>query len=349
MLPTDQKIFESLEPVLESVFAVLVGIIVAVVLIGASGYDISSSFWSLFGYPFLTESGFLQTLTYATPLILTAITFAVGIRVGVFNIGAQGMLLMGAGGVLLANIFHLPMGLHLLVAVLFAAGAGAALSAVPAILKLKRGVHEVITTIMLNWVAFYFLKFLVTWPFSHPTQGGKSFIIQPASRFSILFSGHNLTSAIFLSLALAVLVYFFLWYTKTGKHLRAAGLNRDVARNSGLNVDKLVLLAFLIGGISSGIAGAALSAGNAHIWSVYKDLSSLLGFGFAGIAVSAIGRNHPLGILPSAVFFGGLMTGILHAQLMVGLPSELIHIIIGIVILVVALPEILRMMRDWRR
>lgn len=330
-----------LPPLTKSLFAIIVGIGAGAIILIANGYDPLGAYYHLFHDSLLTKYGFLRTLAYATPLILTAITWSIGMKVGIYNIGAQGQLMIGAGATVAASTFLLPTGLHLLVAMIFAIVVGMAWAVPAALLKVKRGVHEVVSTIMLNWIGIYLLRYLVAWPLASPESAERSIEIAGSSRFPVLFEGSTLTAAIFVAIGFAILTYVILWHTRIGQHLRASGLDRESARNSGIDVTKMTIIAFMLGGAAAGLAGCTLSAGLPPAWSIYRDLGTLIGFGFEGIGVGMIGRNHPIGGIFAAVFFGSLMTGSSYMQIKMQIPSEITMIITGIIIIAVAIPAIL--------
>lgn len=328
-------------PLTKSLFAILVGIGGGVILLLVTGYDPVGAYYYLFHDSFLTKYGILRTLAYASPLILTALTWSIGMKVGIFNIGAQGQLMIGAGAAVAASTFVLPTGLHLLVAMIFAMVAGMAWAVPAALLKVKRGIHEVVSTIMLNWIGIYLLRYLVSEPLASPVSAQRSIKVAQSSRFPVLFEGSTLTAAIFVSIGFAVLVYVILWHTRIGQHLRASGLDRESARNSGIDVTKMMIIAFMLGGVAAGLAGCTLTAGQPPSWSISDRLGALIGFGFEGIGVGMIGRNHPIGGIFAAIFFGGLITGQTAMQMEMQIPSEITMIITGIIIIAVAIPALL--------
>ena len=342
------RLFKILRPFYESGFAILIGLTGAMLILWISGHDPLSILRYGLYFSLFTKSGFLRTLSYATPLILTATTWAIGMKVGLFNIGAEGGIMMGAGATIAASIFALPPGLHHLVAIIFAMGAGILLALPIAFLKIKRNVHEVVSTIMLNWIAIFFLRFLVIGPLRDPISPRRAIRIPPSSRFPILVEGSTLTAAIIVAIAFSIIVYVFLWYTKTGQHIKAAGFNQNVARNAGINVPWMITLAFIIGGAAAGLAGCALTAGLPPLWTVSEKIDTLTGYGFEGIGVAMIGRNHPIGCIFAAVFFGALLTSQSYIQIFTGVQAETAKIITGIIIMVLALPEILRIIRRKR-
>lgn len=345
-----RRFWQSLEPAWNSILAILMGLIVALLILWASGHNPLYVLHRGLGYSFFTRHGILNTLAVATPLILTAITWAIGVRAGVFNVGAEGTLMVGAGTAIAAGaLLKLPTGLHHIMVLVLAMGAGILWTVPVAYLKIKRNVHEVVSTIMLNWTATFLVSFLIVWPLRDPKWPMRSLKILPSARFQPLVGGSNLTLVLFLAIAFAVVSYALLWHTKMGQHIRATGFNPDTARNCGINVALATVVAFGIGGAAAGLAGYALTAGLPPLWSVSEKLGTLIGYGFSGICVAAIGANHPIGIILAAFFFGGILSSRSYMQMFLGVAPEITDVIAGVIILVLALPELSKIFFDRRR
>ncbi len=314
-----------------------------------SQFDPILAYGSLFRGAFGGVREFADTLALATPLILTGITFLIALRAGLFNIGAEGQLYLGTLGAVSASLFALPTGVHLFVALLFAAAVGAAWSIPVAVLKVTRGVHEVLSTIMLNWIAFWLTLFLIAGPLGDPTRAEKTISVAPTSRFPVLAAGADLTAAIFVSVAFAIFVYFFMWHTRVGYEFRSVGLNPDASRYAGISHLRATMFAFILGGIAAGMGGAFQVTGKPPTWALFGTLSNVLGLGFNGIAVAMIGRSHPIGAIFAAIFFGGLYTGARLMQATAKVPIEMVQAVIGIMIVAVAIPGALDTIRTYVR
>lgn len=345
-----QQYFAGLtRPLTEVALAIFAGLAISSVLMLIGRYNPLIAYVSLFRGAFGGVSEWASTLSYATPLMLTGVTFLVGLRAGLFNIGAEGQVYLGTLGAVSASLFTLPAGLHLLVALVFAMAVGAVWGLPAAILKATRGVHEVVSTIMLNWTAFWLTLYLVTGPLVDPQRSEKTISVAGTSRFPILVPGSELTAAIFLSVVFAVFVYFFLWHTSLGYEFRAVGFNPDAARYGGMSQLRVTILAFVLGGMAAGLAGATQVVGRPPTWALYGTLANVLQLGFNGLAVAMIGRSHPLGAIFAAIFFGGLYTGAREMQLIAGVPIEMVQAVQGIVIIAVAIPGLLEMTRQVQR
>ncbi|MFQ5793899.1 MAG: ABC transporter permease [Candidatus Bipolaricaulia bacterium] len=333
----------------EVAVASLLGLIIGAILMAIWGFNPFEAYLALFQGAFGDRYAITTTLADATPLILTGLTFAIGVRAGLFNIGAQGQMLVGAAAAVSASLFTLPPGIHILVALAFGMIAGAVWSLPASILKITRGVHEVISTIMLNWVAWFFALYAISNLLVDPSRAEKSISIVPSSRFPLLMQGSDLSAAIFASVVFAIIIYFILWHLPRGYEIRGVGLNPDASRYAGVSQWTTTNLAFVLGGFAAGLAGATQVLGRPPTFALFGDLSNLANLGFDGIAVALIGRNHPIGILFSAVFFGALTTGARLMQIQAGVPLEMVRAVQGAIIIAVAIPELLGLFNRLRR
>ena len=322
------------------------GLVIAAAVIALDGKSPLVIFKAFEGTLF-RANGLLQTLATATPLVLTGLTFALAFRCGLFNIGAEGAVFMGAGASLAVGAFlPLPPGLHLLVVIASAMAAGALWLLPVALLKAKRHVHEVVSTIMLNYIARFLLSFIIAWQLKDRTSGIGSTAtkILPSGQFPVLSS--PLTVALFLAILAALGVHFLLSQLRLGAHFRAAGYNSDAARAAGVKVERMNALAFALGGALAGLAGCALTAGLAPQFTIADDLSAVRNFGALGIAVAMIGRNHPIGCIFAAFFVATVRTARFQFQKQ-GVTPEVTDLFIGVVIFAFAFPEIHRSLASW--
>lgn len=340
-----------LRPILEMSTVLLLGLVIGGALMAIWGYDPLKAYSALFKGSFGDIFSIANTLSRATPLILTGSTFAIGVRAGLFNIGAQGQMIMGAVAALAFSTLPLPPGLLLIVALGAALLAGAIWSLPASILKVTRGVHEVISTIMLNWIAVWLAIYLIVNLLNDPQRGLRTIKASPGARFPLIFPGSDLTAAIFLSLFFALIIYFILWHMTTGFELRCTGFNPLAARYAGINPARSINLAFILGGMAAGMTGATQVLGR-FPYAITNDLSTLGNLGFDGIAVALVGRNHPLGIIGAATFFGALESGAGLMGFKAGVPLDMIRVVQGIIIFAVAVPEVWKLFRRfsfWRR
>ena len=337
-----QSINQYLNPISESILAGVIGLVIGALIMLGLGYDALAAYISLFRGSFGSEYSWAESLANATPLILTALTFAVAMRGGLFNIGAEGQLYIGALAAVSVSLIQLSAPFHLVVALLAAMIAGALWSLPVAILKLTRGVHEVISTIMLNWIARFFAFYMIAEVLMDPIRGEKTISIAETSRFARILPGTSLNYGIVVAVIAVFVVLFVLWRTTAGFELRVAGHNPESAHYAGISHRKQILRAFLLGGVLAGLAGAVQVMGRPPTYALISGLPQILDLGFDGIAVAMIGRNHPVGIIFAAIFFGGLMQGGRMMQMSPGVPLELVRIVEGVIILALAVPELKR-------
>ncbi|UCE13446.1 MAG: ABC transporter permease, partial [Candidatus Heimdallarchaeota archaeon] len=305
----------------------------------------------------LTEKRITTTLFYATPLIFTGLSVAVAFRAGMFNIGTEGQMVIGAFfsalvGFGLKNHFGIDFPDIIFILILFLAGfvGGAVWAIVPAVLK-ARGVHEVITTIMMNYIASALLVFLVgssESPFIDQGTVGTGNVspqtpkIPTSARLPLVFDrtfSRYLHWGFFIGLIVCVIIFIVMWKTKLGYEMRAVGYNPNAAKYGGINVNKNLIIVMLISGGLGGLAGATEVIGQ---WFMYLD-KSLAGYGFDGIAVAIIGGNHPFGVIFGALLFGWLQTAALVLQLPPNpIPKDIANTLKGFIVLLVAVPMVSR-------
>lgn len=286
-------------------------------------------------YP-LTES-----LVTATPYIFAGLSVALGFRCGLFNIGAEGQFFMGALGAAFVgySIKGMPWFIHLPLAVLGGALAGAIWGAIPGYLKAKFGAHEVVNTIMMNWIAFRLSDWLLTGPMMAVGFRPVTPNIQPTAELPRFFPDPlRFNWGFVLALAVAWLVYWFLFKTTLGFEIRAVGANPDGSKYAGMSVVRNFVMVMTLSGALAGLAGAAQVLGVDH-W-VGQGFSA--GYGFDAIALALLGKSHPLGVVLAAILFGILRGGATRMQSLAGIPIDIISIIQGLVIIFVAAPAIIR-------
>ncbi len=297
---------------------------------------------ALFVSVFGSAYGFGESLVYAVPLMLTGLSIAFAFRCGLFNIGAEGQYIAGsfAAAYVGFTFSHLPTPLQLLLAIIAGGLAGGLWAAFAGWLKAKRGVHEVITTIMMNHIAFYVYNFLVSDVFKAQNYQG-SHAINPdirLPRFEI-FAPSRAHYGIFIALLAAIIVYIILWKTKIGFEVRAVGLKATAANYAGIDVAKKFVIAMFISGILSGLAGGA------HLLGTMRrapSLGSFPNYGFDGIAVALIGQNHPVGVVLASLLFAFMKRGAPIMQAQAGIAKEVVSIVQASIIFFVAADQIVK-------
>ncbi|KXK12511.1 MAG: ABC transporter permease [Chloroflexi bacterium OLB14] len=284
---------------------------------------------------------FTESLVTATPYIFAGLAAAIGFRAGLFNIGAEGQFFIGAlcSAFIGYSIKDLPMIIHLPLALLGGALGGAIWGMIPGYLKARFGAHEVVNTIMMNWIAFR----LSDWLLKGPMQASNFRPVTPnvfasaeLPRFFEAPLRFNL--GFFLALLAAYLVYWFLFKTTLGFEVRSVGANPDAAKYAGMNIIKNFVLVMSLSGALAGLAGTAQVLGVDH-W-VGQGFSA--GYGFDAIALALLGKSHPVGVVLSALLFGFLRSGATNMQSVAGIPIDIISIIQGLVIVFIAAPAIIR-------
>ncbi len=338
---------EQLARLAEVVTAMAVGFLIGAIVMALSGYDPLEAYESMFYYAFGDTYCISMTLSFATPLMLTAITFAVGVRAGLFNIGAEGQVYMGALGAILVASLGIDSPLGLVLALLVGVALGVVWGLIAGVLRVTRGVHEVVSTIMLNWTAFWLVEYMRIYVLPDPHDPSKTIPVPVHARLPLLVPGTELSLAFIFALAFTVATYFLLWHTVIGYELRATGLNPEAARYAGIDVSKAMLVAFIIGGASAGLAGVCEVAGRPPHYAITTGLSNLFGLGFDGIAVSLIGMNHLIAIIPASILVGALVAGMRGMQVVAGVPFELVRVVQGVIIVALATPGLVRMIRLW--
>lgn len=327
----------------KTIIAGVIGFAVGAIIMLLYGYDPISAYSALFGGAFGDLYSFSESLANATPLMLTALTFAIGFRGGMFNIGAEGQLYLGALAAVTVSLFQLPSGIGIALSILLAVLAGAIWSLPVAILKAARGVHEVISTIMLNWISQFFAFYLIAKILVDPLRAEKTISVAEWSRLPLLVPGTSLSCGIFVALFAAIIIYLLLWRTVIGFDIRAMGHNPMAATYAGIEKWKIILFVFITGGLTAGLAGAVHVMGRPPTYAIYSGMPSIIGLGFEGLAVAMIGRNHPLGIIFAAIFFGGLLAGGRLMQLFSQVPLEMVRVVEGTVVLFLAIPELIQL------
>lgn len=284
---------------------------------------------------------FTESLVTSTPYIFAGLSVALGFRCGLFNIGAEGQVFMGALGAVYVgySISGLPAFIHLPLAILGGAFAGAVWGAIPGFLKAKFGAHEVVNTIMMNWIAFRLSDWLLNGPMQSSGFRPVTPTIKVTAELPRFFDDPlRFNWGFVLALAVAWAIYWLLFKTTIGFEIRTVGANPDAAKYAGISIVRNFVLAMCLAGALAGLAGTAQVLGVDH-W-VGQGFSS--GYGFDAIAIALLGKSHPLGVVLAAILFGTLRSGATEMQSLAGIPIDIISIIQGLVIVFIAAPGIIR-------
>lgn len=311
----------------------LVALVIAWILSQGTSASALTAFWH--GSLGTRDAILSGTLVRAVPLALVGVGLAIAFRAGVFNIGGEGQLLLGAVAATMVGLAW-PEGAGaagVVLALAAAAAAGAAWAAIAGVLRWRFGVLEVISTIMLNFVALNLVSYLVRGPLQEPTGVyPQTAMIAPAARLPRLLDDARLHAGIVLAVAASIVAWWVVRSTAAGFRLRAAGASAEAAAVTGrINVGRATFGALVTSGALAGFAGGIEVAGVTY--ALYENLSP--GYGFAAIAVAILARLNPLGVLAAAALFAALETGALGMQRDAGLPSTLAAVMEAIAILIV--------------
>jgi ABC-type uncharacterized transport system permease subunit len=294
------------------------------------------------GNPFKDITPVTETLLRATPLIFAGLAVALGFRAGLFNIGAEGQIYIGALFATAVGISFpdLPLLIHLPLAVAAGFLGGALWGFIPGILKAQTGAHEVITTIMLNYVSYLVVDLALRQVFIQlPGRDDPvSKFIVPSSTLPRLFTDERVHWGLILALLAAVAVWWLLFRSTKGFEFRAVGLNPSGARYAGININRTVVVTMMISGGLAGLAGASEILGtNLRLTPAFSPH-----WGFDAIAIALLGSSRPVGVVFSAILFGALRAGATPMQAQTGIPIDLVVVIQGLVIMFIAAPGLVR-------
>lgn len=285
-----------------------------------------------------------ETLTFATPLIAGGLGVALTFRVGMFNIGGRGQMLIAASVAgWIAFGFELPWGVHMLVALLGGVVGGALWAGIAGVLKARTGAHEVILTIMLNYVAFYLVSWMLRTPGLLQAPGSsnpKTPAMKETAVFPQLFGPqYNLHFGFVLAVLATVLVWWILSRSSLGFKFRAVGINPNAARVAGINVKGMYVYAFLISGALLGLAGVSQVLGT-----VTSGFTAGIdaGIGFDAITVALLGRSTPWGTFAAGILFGAFKAGGFSMQAAEGVPIEIVLVVQSLIVLFIAAPPLVR-------
>jgi len=314
--------------ILIPIISVICAFIVGAILIAAIGGDPGEAFTYLFKGAFGNSANFGKTLVKATPLIFTGLAATFAYRCGVFNLGAEGQFVIGAVSSIWVSVTVKGISGAPLIALSLVIGAiaGGIWGAIPGILKITRGLNEMIVSIMLNYVAVLFMGYL----YSGPLREGsvpQTEAVSDTLKLGRIF-GSNVHVGFVIAIVLSIVVYYFLFYTSKGFKLRAVGMNDTASMYNGFLVKKYILTAFIVSGAIAGIGGSVELHGVQ-----YRLMSGFgTGYGFDGVAIALIGQLNPIGTVLVAYLFAVLRTGANTMQVGTGMPTSVIDIIQALVI-----------------
>ena len=360
----DRRLLQSLaEPVAAIVFALLVGGIGIALfsgfVAGHSAFDVGlpiKAYQSLIS-GFASANGITSTLVYATPLALAGLGVAIGFRAGLFNIGGRGQFLIGAvGAMAVVTWIGKDAGpwITIPLALLVGASLGGFAGFIPGLLKATSGAHEVVTTIMLNYVFLFVMSWSVLGPLTLPgapqpitvdvstRNGALPILLGPDGLINFGRGGHL---GLLIALAAVPIMWFLLFRTTIGFEIRAAGANPDAARYGGMKTRRLIVLTMTMAGFMCGLAGAVTLLGVVHEMTPGYDTT----IGFDAITVALLGRSNPVGVGLAALLLGAMRAGSQAMQIQAGVPAELVDALQAIILLFLVVNVLRRLMARRKR
>jgi simple sugar transport system permease protein len=323
------------------ILAVTSALLIGFFIILASDSDAVAAYSGLYEGMIGEKSRFAETLVAMTPFVLMGLAVAVGFMTGLFNIGAEGQFYAGAmaAAVVGASFANMPLIVHLPLTIVAGAIAGLIWGAIPGFLKARFGAHEVINTIMMNYIAVKSVDYLVKNVFRDPEAGlDRTRVVAESARLPIWVTDTRLHLGFWIAIAAVFVVWWLMYKTVWGFEMRTVGANPGASRYAGMSVARNIILAMAIGGLLSGIAGTGEVIGLNH----NLPAAFTSGAGFDSIAVALLAKSNPFGIIPAAFLWGGLRNGAGLMQVRAGISRDLIDIVQALVILFVAAPQIVR-------
>lgn len=326
------KLNDVLLEIVVTFLAIFLAILTGAVVMAAFGYNPGEAYATLVKGAFGTTAAFTSTLTKSVPIMLTGLAVAVAFKCGVFNIGAEGQLLMGAlfSGIAGIYVTFLPAILHVPLTLAAAILGGMLWAFIPAVLKQKCKVNVVIGTIMMNYIAQYFVQYMILNPM-RTTEGVASQTnpLQSTAMLPKLLPSPNvLNLGYIIAIVAAFAMYYLLQHTVRGYEMRAVGINQTASRWNGINVEKNTFLALVISGALAGLAGGIEVTGT--LGKVVVGASS--GYGFNGIPVALMAHNNPIVIIFTSLLLGSMRTGSMLMQTSAGVSKNMVDMIQGLII-----------------
>src|SRR5512139_627974 len=332
--------------------AVFTALVIGGLIILISGGNPLEAYRGLIEGAFGSPKAISETFIWATPYIFAGLAVALAFKGGLFNIGAEGQLALGAlaaawlgYGLPKALGTTIPAIIHVPICVIGGAIAGGLWGAVPGWLKARFGAHEVINTIMMNYIALGLVSFLLNGPMKDPSPTNviaRTPSIAETARIGHIFSDPALRVhwGTVLAFIVAFLIWFLLWKMTVGFEIRTVGTSSGAARYAGINVGRTIILTMFLSGALAGLAGAIEVTGLNY----RHELSFALGYGFDAIAIALLGRTHPFGVVLAAILFGAMRSGATRMQFLTQIPVDIISVVQSLILLFVAADEIIRYM-----
>jgi len=346
--PTKSLLRSALDAMLVPFLAILTAVVLGGIIIASVGGNPFLAYYGLIDGSFGSAKALSETSVWATPYIFAGLGVALAFKGGLFNIGGEGQLALGAVfsavvgyalpewlGVNIPAIIHLPL------AIIVGMGMGALWAAIVGFLKAYTGGHEVINTIMMNYIALNTISFLLNGPLKDRDPNNviaRTPLIAESARIPIIFEGLRVHWGFVFALLAAFLVWWLLTKTTLGFEIRTVGLNPDAAKYAGINVKRTIILTMSLSGMLAGLAGALEVTGLNY----RHELGFSIGYGFDAIAIALLGKSHPLGVVLASILFAAMRNGATRMQFLTQLPVDLISMLQALILLFVAADAIIR-------
>jgi general nucleoside transport system permease protein len=320
--------------------AVLLALLIGAIILIISGANPIQAYQALVRGSFGSPVAIQRTLEKATPLIFSGLAVAFAFKAGLFNIGAQGQLLVGAivAAFIGFSVTGLPPIIHAPLALLAGGLAGALYGAIPGALKVYTGAHEVIVTIMLNYIAINLTDFLADGPWKDPSPGNIVARTPPILASAQLPIIGNVPLGFVFAIIAAIIVWWLLFRTTLGYEIRTVGLNSSAAQYAGIRVAKTIVLTMMISGFLAGLGGGVETLG--IIGRFQPGFNA--GLGFEGITVALLAKTHPIGVIPAALLLGAMSAGSNLMQFSAGVPNQITDVITAFILFFVAADVIVK-------
>jgi general nucleoside transport system permease protein len=331
---------EMLRAAIVPVLAVLVALLIGAVIIAISGVDPLKAYGALLRGGLGNARAIGRTLEKATPLIFGGLAISLAFKAGLFNIGAQGQLLFGAilAGFVGYAITGLPAVVHIPLALLIGGLMGALWGAVPGALKAYTGAHEVITTIMLNFVAINITDYLADGPWKDRSPGNIVARTPAVAASAELPAIGSVPMGVALAVLAAIVVWWLIGRSTFGFELRTVGQNPNAAAYAGMSVRRITILAMVVSGLLAGLGGAVETLG--VVGRFQPGFNA--GLGFTAITIALLARTHPLGVIPAALLIGAMQAGASRMQFDSGVSPEIIDVVQALILFFVAADVLIR-------
>lgn len=340
----DSPLGKAIRTLLLQVISIIFGLLVGAIAIKLSGRSVVDAYTALYNGAFVGRTSLELTILNAIPLVFTGLSIALGFRAGLFNIGAEGQLILGGiAATWVGTTLNVGPVFTTALALMAAAAAGLIWAFPAAWLRAKKGAHEVITTLMLSYIALHLMNFVrKNWLYDPQSTTESSITVNENAKLVLInkvlpffeLGNTRVHTGVLIAIGVVVVMWFFLYKTIWGFEVRIVGDNTSAASASGVSVSRTIILSLCLGGVLAGLGGGVQLLGLYHRISV----DSFVGLGFTGFFIALLAQNQPLGMIPAAIFFGALRAGALNMQFQANVPMSLTEFLQGILILFIAVP-----------